>query len=213
MNKIFLIFSFITLSAWMSCNSNSNKKNTDSSNAINDPTQIDNKQKAINAQMAEGERPDSEQETPSPIEERIGLSKTYNVIKIIDTTLMAGPDTLHLHLKYYCIKDSDLIIPKKYVFGEKSPKDFITHNFASDIKITQKGQIIFNKTIRKNSFDTILTEQLKNYGMLMMPYLSSSNGNKNQIVLDYSISIPASEIGTSVSLIINKNGDSKIAKN
>jgi hypothetical protein len=163
--------------------------------------------------MAEGERPDSEQETPSPIEERIRLSKTYNVIKIIDTTLMAGPDTLHLHLKYYCIKDSDLIIPKKYVFGEKSPKDFITHNFASDIKITQKGQIIFNKTIRKNSFDTILTEQLKNYGMLMMPYLSSSNGNKNQIVLDYSISIPASEIGTSVSLIINKNGDSKIAKN
>jgi len=69
------------------------------------------------------------------------------------------------------------------------------------------------RRIRKSNFSSVITDQLKSYGILMKPYLSSSSGEKNQIILDYSISIPGSEIGTGVSLIINKKGDYKVAKN
>jgi hypothetical protein len=214
MNKPFSILLLIALGIWTSCNSQSSVKSTDSSK-VSDTSKkaADAKQKAIDAQMAEGARPESEEETPSPAEERERLSKSYNEVKKIDTILKAGNDSLHLQLKYYCIKDSTLVIPKKYVFGEKSPKDFITHDFASEIVITQNGQTIFNKTIRKGNFNSVITDQLKSYGILMKPYLSTTNGDKDQVVLDYSISIPGSEIGTGVSLTINKKGDYKVAKN
>jgi hypothetical protein len=215
MNKPILILLLIAMGICTSCNSNSNKKSADSSNKVNDTSKVaaDAKQKAIDAQMAEGVRPDSEEETPTPTDERKRLSKTYDEVKKIDTILKVGNDSLHLKVKYYCVKDSSLVIPKQYVFGEKPPKDFTTHDFASDIVITQNEQIIFNKTIRKSSFTSVITDQLKKYGILMMPYLSSSSGDKKQVILDYSISIPGSEIGTGVSLIINKKGDYTVAKN
>ncbi|WCT13645.1 DUF4738 domain-containing protein [Mucilaginibacter jinjuensis] len=214
MNKSFSILLLIAFGILTSCNSQSSVKSTDSSN-VSDTSKkaADAKQKAIDAQMAEGARPESEEESPSPTEERELLSKSYNEVKKIDTVLKVGSDSLHLKLKYYCIKDSSLVIPKKYVFGEKSPRDFITHDFASDIVITQNGNIIFNKTIKKGNFSSVITDQLKSYGILMKPYLSSTKGDKNQVALDYSISIPGSEIGSGVTLIIDKNGDYKVAKN
>jgi hypothetical protein len=217
MEKVFI--ALVCIVCFASCNGKSTKAANDStatqtvdttkSNMVKDSI---NKRKAIDAQMAEGDRPDSEQETPSPAEERKRLLKKYDEVKIIDTILVSGKDSLHLHLKYYCVKDSNLVIPKKYVFDDKNPQDFITHGFASNILLVHHRDTIFNKTIRRSDFNSVITDQLRNYGTLKMPYLSEFNKDKNQVILHYSISIPATEIGTGASLIINKKGDFRVAK-
>lgn len=214
MNKVFIGLLVI---AFVSCNSQSKRKPTESSlmkmSDTSKSKSIENtKRKMIDAQMDKGDRPDDEQETPSSTEERRRLSKSYDEIKIVDTTLINGRDSIRLHLKYFCLKDRNLVIPKTYVFDKNNPQDFITHDFASNILLIHNRDTIFNKTIRKNDFNSIIADQLIKYGTLRMPNLSASNMDKSQIVLHYSISIPATEIGASVSLIINKKGDFKIAK-
>jgi len=214
MNKVFMALIVI---AFVSCNSQPKRKLTESSlMKISDTPKSKSlesaKRKAIDAQMNNGDRPDDEQETPSSKGERRRLSKSYDEIRIVDTTLINGKDSLHLHMKYYCLKDKSLLIPKTFVFDENNPQDFITHDFASDILLLQNRDTVFNKTIRKSDFKFIIDDQLRKYGTLRMPYLSASNKDKSQIVLNYSISIPATEIGVGLSLIINKKGDFKVAK-
>jgi hypothetical protein len=46
-----------------------------------------------------------------------------------------------------------------------------------------------------------------------MPTLARKNKDKSQIVLDYPIAIPTTDIGIGLFLIISKNGDYKIVEN
>lgn len=159
-----------------------------------------------------GDRPDREQDPPSMQEERDKFIKSYNSIVKIDTLLIEGNDSLNLSLKYYCQKDRNLIIPKNYVFEEKDPKDFLTHPFACDIKLVQHGKTIFEKTIRRNNFDVVLSEQLKKYGILTEPYSPKYNQETGDVILAYSISIPVTDIGIGVQIKINKNGTFTLVK-
>jgi len=172
-----------------------------------------NEQKAIDAQMALGDRPDNEQESPSAMEERQALSKTYDQIKVIDTLLIRNNDTLKLHLKYYCLKNKSITVPKTYFSGdEKEPKDFKTYDFASSILLTIHGNTVFDKVVKKSDFNAIITEDLRKYGSLRMPYIAPGSENTNQVILHYSVSIPVTDIGEGVNLIIDKDGKSKTVK-
>lgn len=213
-NKVCIGLLVIT---FISCNSQLKRKPTESSlirmsDTLKSKSTEDIKRKVIDNLMEKGNRPDDEQDTPSSTEERRRVLKSYDEIKIVDTTLINGDDSIRLHLKYFCLKDEILVIPKSYVFDKNNPRDFITHDFASNILLIHKSDTIFKKTIRKNDFNSIIADQLIKFGTLRMPNLSASNMDKSQIVLVYSISIPMTEIGTSVSFIINKKGDFKIAK-
>ncbi len=208
MNKLFIA---LTLLALISCNSNQNKVSADSlANKLKDSN---NGRKAIDAQMAQGDRPDSEQEAPSPAEERKRIASNYDNIKRIDTTLISGNDSLHFHLKYFCLKNSTLIIPKSY---EKTPEDFLTHPYAANILLINRKDTVLNKQFKATDFNPFFTDNfggnLKKYGSIFMPTLSRKNKDNNQIVLAYTIAIPATDIGTGVFLIISKKGDYKIVE-
>src|SRR5471030_1859824 len=94
------------------------------------------KQKVIDSQMALGDRPDSEQEGPTFKEVLDTLVGSYNKVENIDKTVIDGRDTLKLHETYYCLHDSALNVPKKYMWGGDKTKDLVTNNFASKVILT-----------------------------------------------------------------------------
>lgn len=215
--KIFMLLILVSLIA--SCSGQSAKTDklgaqqvtdTSKSNKLNDSL---SKRKAIDAQMAQGDRPDSEEETPSPMEERKRIANSYDNMRRIDTTLIRGNDSLHFHLKYYCLKNSTLTIPKSY---NKAQDDFVTHPFASNIMLINGKDTVLNKQFQATDFNPFFTDNfggnLKKYGSILMPTLSRKNKDGNQIVLAYSIAIPATDIGKGMFLIISKKGEYKIAE-
>ncbi|QKJ28396.1 hypothetical protein HQ865_11470 [Mucilaginibacter mali] len=219
MNKRLLILLLIATATWTSCNSSSTKSSSDSLNNTGDTSKAvaDAKQKAIDAQMAKGNRSDSEEETPSQSDEKNRILKSYDDVKTIDTMLVNGNDSLNFHLKYYCLKNTNLLVPKSYDIDKSAPKDFLTHEFASDVLLVNKRDTVLKKQFRASDFAPYFKDEfggnLKKYGTILMPNLSRRNKDKSQIVLVYSLAIPTTDIGKGVFLIISKNGDYKVVEN
>src|ERR1041384_4219553 len=57
----------------------------------------------------------------------------------IDTSYESGKDNFHLHLEYYCLFDSSIIVPKPYVavYGLDS---FVTHAFEAKLTLNKNGK-------------------------------------------------------------------------
>lgn len=156
---------------------------------------------SIKKQMALGNRPDEEQETPSYMEEMKNLLSSYDKVKVVDTTFEGG---MKLFLKYYCLKDNGIHIPKQYIYDTRV-KPFTTHNFTSQMVVCKAGDTLLNQTVGKGTFDDQLSPQLQKYGCLLSPNIGFDQERK-EINISYSISIPVTDIGVSVRLIIDKNG-------
>jgi hypothetical protein len=153
---------------------------------------------------------------PSQDEERERLSKTYDDVKTIDSTFIGNSDTLHLHLKYYCLKNIDLLVPKHYDLNEKNPKDFLTHPFVANILLINKKDTVLNKQFKADDFYPFFKDNfgggLKKYGSLGLPEFSRRNMKKSQIVLYCNISIPVTDLALGLSLIISNDGSYKIVE-
>jgi flagellar motor protein MotB len=76
--KLSNIFLLLMMTLFISCSSNSVQNEENSKTKIKDSI---NKQKAIDEQMAKGDRPDDEQPTPTPAEERKRLIERYDQIE------------------------------------------------------------------------------------------------------------------------------------
>jgi len=170
------------------------------------------KQKSIDSQMALGNRPDSEQQEPAFSEVLKDQLASYNKIKRIDTLIIAGKDSLRLHFKYYCLHDSSLIVPKKYIWSGKNPKDFTTNNFAMDIIIVNNKDTVLNKTFRKNDFMDVLTDgSLKKYAVIFDANFEGYNSKiKGEFLFDCSLSIPLTDVGVPAYIAVDKKGKYKI---
>ncbi|QKJ29511.1 hypothetical protein HQ865_06995 [Mucilaginibacter mali] len=95
---------------------------------------------------------DGPDDTPSQTEERAALIKRYDEVQIIDTTFIDGTDSLHFYLKYYCLKNDKIKVPKKYQSDEKVPYLFVTHPFASDITLIRNADTVLKKQFTANDF-------------------------------------------------------------
>ena len=200
---------------FISCSNNSLQNDvTYKTNKAKDSVQ---NQKQIDKQMATGVRPDDEQGTPTLAEERKRLINQYEKVETIDTTIVNGNDELKLLVKYYCLKDSVIAVPETYQFDQNKPKKFITHPFASNVLLTYNGATVLNKQFKARDFSPFFADHfggnLKKYGSILMPEFSKDSKDNTQIVLSYSIAIPATDIGQGMQLIISGNGKYKILAN
>jgi len=127
----------------------------------------------------------------------------YQKSLVIDSVFKMENDTFHLHLKHYCLMDSAVTLPGKYVEMYKLDS-FVTHNFVTDLKLEKNNHTLLRMTIRKKDFDPRLYTALRDYGVLYAPSLAIVKGN---IQLDYSISIPLTDVGVGVTAVIHQNGD------
>jgi hypothetical protein len=150
--------------------------------------------------------------TPSQAEERVRLESTYDNVEIIDTVFDKGKERISLRVKYYCLKDSNIVIPKRY-YDAENPTDFVTHPFAADVVFIRGTDTLLNKQFTAKDFYPFFKDQfagaLKKYGSLLAPGVWH-NGNEDSFKVSYSLSIPATDLGIPVRLIIEKNGDYKI---
>ncbi len=158
---------------------------------------------------------DQSELSPTQHEERERLSKTYDQVKVIDSTFIVNKDTLKFHLKYYCLRDSNLVIPKFYEFDENPPKDFVTHPFVADISLNRNGSFILRKQFQGSDFNHFYKDpfvgNLKKYGSIVDDIsLSQYNKDKSRIIINFSFSIPTTDLGIAMSLIIADNGTYKI---
>jgi len=154
---------------------------------------------------------------PSQAEERERLKKTYDLVKTIDSTFISNNDILHFHLKYYCLKNINLVEPKAYDPDTKHPKEFVTHPFVFDIALTHNSEVVLNRLFKASDlnlfFEDTFGGNLKKYGSLLMPKLAKRNKDKSRVVIDCPIAIPATDIGIGMFLIISKNGSYTFVEN
>ena len=210
-NKVTLLFLLLPI---FGCHNQPGKQTVTAKDRLTDSI---NKQKAIDEQMAQGNRPDDEQEPPTQAEEKKRIINAYDQVQTIDTVFATGTDKLQFHLKYSCLKDSKIVVPKTYDLDNKTPKPFVTRAFVSTILLINNGDSVLNKQFQASDFNPFFEDvfggNLKKYGSILMPEFSRNNMVGQQIVLAYSVSIPTTDIGIGLSLIITKDGKYKIVKN
>jgi hypothetical protein len=119
-----------------------------------------------------------------------------------DTSFFVGNDTLQIKIKHYCLLDSAISLPKRYltIYNLDS---FITHNFESKIQLRKNEILILNTTIKKENFAQFLNPELVKYGALLYPEIRKEDG---RIFVDYSISIPLTDVGIPVHAEIKEDG-------
>ena len=139
------------------------------------------------------------------IKSRQKLEALYNEPILIDTVFKVGPDSLFVHFEHYCLKDSEFIVPPS---SYEIAGDFKTYNFASKLEVSSHTEVI-----RKETFDDLLFERLRNYGVLMMPSIALvSENDKDLIRVHYSITIPGTDVGTSATLYLSRLGERRISQ-
>jgi len=168
--------------------------------------------KNICEQMALGDRPDSEQKAPSQKEEKRRIESSYNQTQSVDTVLIINRKNYRLILSYYCLKDSILTVPAAYDLENHPPHQWKTHPFTTSVLFLKGQDTLLNREFRASNFYPFFKDNfggnLKRSGSILMP--SVSYNAHNSVRLNYSISIPASDISVGMSLIIESDGSYKI---
>ncbi|MGE6218448.1 hypothetical protein ACQKCH_01380 [Nubsella zeaxanthinifaciens] len=165
------------------------------------------KQPTIAEQMALGSG-NGDDLTPTYEEEKKKLLSQYNKIIEKDTLLTIEDATFRLSTKYYCLKDNELVIPKKFAFGSQQPEDFVTHNFAAKVILSKGQDTLLNTIVKKPMFAELLDDKLNRFGRLGSPRITLDE--KNQITVRFGIGIPLTDLATNVYLAINKDGSTSV---
>ncbi len=138
------------------------------------------------------------------------LESLYDQRLIIDTVFVLGSDLLNVRLEYYCLTDTELTIPAS---NYEIQEDFKTHDFASIIEIKSSEKVIYKEVIEKGTFNILLFDRLKKYGVLMFPSLSLiTDGDKDLIKIHHSVTIPGTDVGTSATLYLNHLGERRVSQ-
>ncbi|UII26133.1 hypothetical protein LVD15_22955 [Fulvivirga maritima] len=117
-----------------------------------------------------------------------------------DTVANVSGKEVMITLKHYCLFDSAVVLPNKYIWGSDSLQQFITHNYVTDIVVTNLLDTLVKQTASKQDFQ--LSEELKKYGVLKKPHFRRVDSLTNELILHYSISIPITDIGVGKELRI-----------
>jgi Domain of unknown function (DUF4738) len=134
------------------------------------------------------------------------LLSQYNKVERIDTTVVVNNDSLHVHEKYYCLKDNAVVVPKKYLWGGDTTKDFVTHSFVSSIMVIRNKDTIINKIFSVKDFNSVIYAEERQYAILFDSNFDGYNELYDGLVFGYSITIPLTDVGVAAYMVIDKNG-------
>lgn len=122
------------------------------------------------------------------------VSKSTDPVHM-DSSFTFNDAPYRLKVNYYCLFDSALIVPMQYVemYGMM---EFITNNYAADIKLFKNDDEILDTTISKNDF--IKKAKVKDpikYRLLFQPVINIS---PESVAVNFSLSVPLTDIGEKV---------------
>lgn len=137
------------------------------------------------------------------------LRESYKDTTKIDTTfLLNGIDTVTVELRHYCTYDYKINLPVRYRRMYKL-SSFQTHDFISTLEFRLNSKVIFKGFIEKEDFRNLLDDELKKYGVLLYPNLEVED---NGIAIQYSISVPLSDVGRGFIVEIDTLGKKHITE-
>jgi len=198
--RLLISFAFLAL---LGCSSGQNKLDVQSDTTTKTSTRIDT--------LKASAKVDTTTEYDNPqVDARKDLIASYDKPVFIDTFFVANGKKLEVLFHYWCTMDSSIIVPAKYNFD--TDKDFVTHDFISDLTVLSGKDTVFKKHITKATFNNLLDTldtPLKKYATLLGPTVSI---NRDSIQIYYSISIPVTDVGIGVNIKFDKNGKSVIGQ-
>lgn len=120
-----------------------------------------------------------------------------------DSTFKSGKDTFEIRFRHYCLMDSAIVVPGRYV--EMYHLDsFLTHNFESSLILVKNQDTIVREKFGKARFKSLLESPIREYGVLQpRPYIYLL---KDAVEINYSISIPLTDLGKGVTGIVGFDG-------
>jgi len=194
MNRSIVYIFYCVLIFFSSCASNSNETQISKVDTIGE-FRIN---KDSNADLTDDPAPD--------LQQLVDQYKSYAKSgERIDTSLMLGTDSFHIVLNHRSKNGSGIVVPGKYV-SFYGLNQFETSAFQSQLVIHKNGSVFSDKIIEKEDFDFVADESLSNYGVLLYPNLDICRG---YIEIQYSLSVPLSDIGSRVYVQIQNDGSLK----
>jgi hypothetical protein len=128
---------------------------------------------------------------------------TYTKPCVIDSSFQLASSRFRILVKDSCLMDSAITIPKRYVEMYKLDS-FVTHTFITKVRLEKDGLLVLERLIVVNDFKHLLDDTLQRYATLRCPYLHLK---KDSILLDYSISIPLTDLGSLEYAVIDARGN------
>jgi hypothetical protein len=125
-----------------------------------------------------------------------------------DTVFIMGNDTVSIAFNHSCTGDS-FLLPAKYIETYKMDH-FMAHSLKSDIIIKKNGVKLLGRRIEKKDFGSLVEGDLKDYAVLLYPIIEREN---DTIYIDYSISVPLTDVGIGVRASIKKDGSIQFGRN
>jgi hypothetical protein len=133
--------------------------------------------------------------------------KSYKYTVKVDTSFLVNKrDTITIKLRHYCTYDNKINLPARYLkmYGLST---FRTHNFISALLVKRNSRVIFNGSIKKEDFDKLLDNEFKKYATLSAPNIKLVDGG---LSIQYSITVPLTDVGKSVTMKIDTLGNQHI---
>ena len=147
----------------------------------------------------------TQQDDEEDVDFRHEFISLYQKPVLIGTSFVDKGKQYEVIFRHYCTMDNGLVVPAKYNFDTN--RDFITHNFVSDLTVLAGKDTVFQKHITKVTFQPLLDTldtPLNKYGTLLYPTLDI---NKDSIQIHYSISIPVTDVGIGADIKFDKKGN------
>ncbi|MGZ3761560.1 MAG: hypothetical protein ACXVAY_18665 [Mucilaginibacter sp.] len=136
--------------------------------------------------------------------------KSYrDTIKVDTTFLINGNQKMTVKLRHYCTYDNKISLPARNLKIYNLSK-FHTHDFISALEVTINAKVVFKGLIKKDDFEKLLDDELRKYAVLLDPTVELSN---NSLSIQYSISVPLSDVGKGFTLNIDTLGLKHIIAN
>jgi hypothetical protein len=150
------------------------------------------------------EKDDGSPSTKSILEDQL---KSYKEIIKMDTSFILNErDTVKVKLKHYCTYDNKINLPPRYLKIYHITK-FKTHNFISSLNVKINSKLVFKGFIKKDDFINLLDKELKSYGVLSSPNVEFTD---NSLLIQYSISVPLSDVGKGFTIKIDSAGKKQV---
>ena len=139
------------------------------------------------------------------------LNLRYKNPIVFDTIIQFNEDKIKIEYNYYCLIDSQYKIPKNYYFDE-SIQELNAYQFVVDLKMSLNGKYLFNQIISNDEIikKTDLSKDLIEYGTIYTFDFTGFNNKDRVFEFDISFSIPITDIGVGIKLLIDMEGNYRI---
>lgn len=147
-----------------------------------------------------------------PYEDSIGKQELRGIIAdfekstkdtfAVDSVIYRGKDSVRVLYKHYADHHNLIVIPDRFTEMYGLHK-YTAPEFIASLKMIRNGIVIIDTSYGKKMFIDYVPQEWREFSILMHPHLYIE---EKEVRINYSISIPLTDLGRSASLTVDYNG-------